>query len=115
MIKYISNFRIFVKFKSNAKILYGGAKAPYFTINDVDKNVDYYVVESGGATRLGTVMAAWNSAGTSTTWTDTSTPDMNGSTEGIGFTVTATGGTVDFNSVVTSGTWTIKIAIRIIY
>ena len=34
---------------------------------------------------------------------------------GIGFTVTATGGTVDFNSVVTSGTWTIKIAIRIIY
>lgn len=32
----------FIKSK-NVKVLYGGAKAPYFCINDVDENVDYYI------------------------------------------------------------------------
>jgi hypothetical protein len=77
---------------------------------------DYCVTESGGSKRFGTVMATWDNSLAS--WTDTSTPDLNGSTIGIGFTVTVQGGInplVEFNSVVTSGTWDIKLAIRIIY
>jgi hypothetical protein len=74
---------------------------------------DYCITESGGAKRLGTVMATWDSSGAA--WTDTSTPDLNNSTIGLGFTVTVAGGNVDFNSVVTSGTWTIRLAVRIVY
>lgn len=33
----------FVKSKSKAKIVYGGSKSPYFCLDDVDKNIDYYV------------------------------------------------------------------------
>jgi len=33
----------FVKKNSNAKILYGGAKSPYFSYKETDKNIDYYV------------------------------------------------------------------------
>lgn len=39
-VKYVLNY---IKFKSKAKILYGGAKSPFFALNDVDENVDYYV------------------------------------------------------------------------
>lgn len=40
-VKFILNL---VKFLApKAKILYGGARAPYFALYDVDKNVDYYV------------------------------------------------------------------------
>jgi len=74
---------------------------------------DYCITESGGAKRLGTVMTTWDSSGAA--WTDTSTPDLNSSTLGIGFTVTVSGGNVNFNSVVTSGTWTVRLAVRIVY
>jgi hypothetical protein len=74
---------------------------------------DYCILESGGAKRLGTVMTTWDGSGAS--WTDTSTPDLNSSTLGLGFTVTVGGGNVRFNSVVTSGTWTVRLAVRIIY
>ena len=46
---------------------------------------DYCVVSNTGAKRLGTVMATWDNSGAA--WTDTSTPDLNSSTLGIGFTV----------------------------
>ena len=74
---------------------------------------DYCVTESGGAKRLGTVMATWD--GSSATCNDTSTPDLNSSTIGLGFTVTLSGANVRFNSVVTSGTWTIRLAVRVVY
>jgi hypothetical protein len=74
---------------------------------------DYCILESGGAKRLGTVMTTWDVSGAS--WTDTSTPDLNSSTLGLGFTVTVGGGNVRFNSVVTSGTWTVRLAVRVIY
>lgn len=76
-------------------------------------NFDYYVEESGGAKRMGTIMSVWDSLGSS--WTDISTPDLNSSTAGISFTVTVSGGNVNFNSVVTSGTWEITLSVRIIY
>ena len=75
---------------------------------------DYCITESGGAKRLGTVMTTWDGSGAA--WTDTSTPDLNSSTIGLGFTVTVTGGnTVNLNAVRTSGTWTIRLAVRIVY
>jgi hypothetical protein len=74
---------------------------------------DYCVTESSGAKRLGTVMATWDSS--NATWNDTSTPDLNSSTIGLGFTVTVSGGNVNFNSVVTSGTWTVRLAVRVVY
>jgi hypothetical protein len=74
---------------------------------------DYCISESGGAKRLGTVMTTWDDSGAS--WTDTSTPDLNTSTIGLGFTVTVSSGNANLNAVVTSGTWTIRLAIRIIY
>jgi hypothetical protein len=74
---------------------------------------DYCVIDGSGNKRLGTVMATWDSSGAA--FTDTSTPDLNGSTLGLGFTVTVGGGNVNFNSVVTSGTWTVRLAVRIVY
>jgi len=74
---------------------------------------DYCVTENGGAKRLGTVMTTWDNA--TSTWTDNSTPDLNGTTSGIGFIVIVSGGNVQFNSVVSSGTWTIRLSVRIIY
>jgi hypothetical protein len=74
---------------------------------------DYCITESGGAKRLGTVMATWDNSGAA--WTDSSTPDLNTSTIGLGFTVTVSSGNANLNAVVTSGTWTIRLAIRIIY
>ena len=74
---------------------------------------DYCIVESGGAKRLGTVMTTWDGSGAS--WTDTSTPDLNSTTLGLGFTVTVGGGNVRFNSDITNGTWTVRLSVRIIY
>jgi hypothetical protein len=74
---------------------------------------DYCITESGGAKRLGTVMTTWDSSGAA--WTDTSTPDLNSPTVGLGFTATVSGGNVNLNADVTSGTWTIRLAARIIY
>jgi len=74
---------------------------------------DYCVIDGSDNKRLGTVMATWDSSGAA--FTDTSTPDLNGSTIGLGFTVTVSGANVNFNSVVTSGTWTIRLSVRVVY
>jgi hypothetical protein len=58
-------------------------------------------------------MTVWN--GSAAAFTDTSTTDLNGSTEGISFTVTVSGGNVRLNAVVTVGVWTVKVGTRIIF
>jgi hypothetical protein len=63
--------------------------------------------------RAGVVMSVWDA--TSATFTDNSTPDLNGSTEAISFTVTNDGTNVLLNAVVTSGTWEVKVGTRIIF
>jgi hypothetical protein len=76
---------------------------------------DYCVSNNDGSSkRLGTVMTTWNTLVNGVTWTDTSTPDI-GDTRGISFTVTNDGTDVSINSVITNGTWNIKLAVRIIY
>ncbi len=74
---------------------------------------EYCILESGGAKRLGTVMTTWDNSGAA--WTDISTPDLNSPTIGLGFTVTVSSGNVNLNANVTSGTWTIRLSVRIIY
>jgi hypothetical protein len=77
---------------------------------------DYWCYASYGGgirARTGTVMAIWN--GTSTNFTDYSTPDLGLSTRDIEFSIkNPTGNAVEFISTVTSGTWTVKSGIRII-
>ena len=73
---------------------------------------DYNVLGVTNQRRSGTVMAVWD--GTNVQFTDTSTPDLNGSTTGIEFNVSIITGNVTLQSNVTSGTWTIKTGLRII-
>ena len=74
---------------------------------------EYYVVNGSGFARTGVVMAVWDN--TSASFTDTSTTDLNGSTEGISFIVTVSGGDVRLTAVVTVGVWTVKVGTRIIF
>jgi len=74
---------------------------------------DYFVQGSSDEIRTGVVMAAWNCTGT--TYTDYSTPDLNSSTDGISFEVDANSNNIRLKAVVTNGTWTIKVATRIIF
>jgi hypothetical protein len=74
---------------------------------------DYFVQGSSNEIRTGVVMAGWNCTGT--TYTDYSTNDLNGSTEGIGFEVDANSNNIRLKAIVTNGTWTIKVATRIIF
>jgi len=73
---------------------------------------DYHLSGYSNERRTGTVMATWN--GTSSQFTDTSTPDLNGSTTGIEFNVAIITGNVTLQAVVTSGTWSVDTGIRII-
>jgi len=73
---------------------------------------DYHLSGYSNERRTGTIMTTWN--GTSVAFTDTSTPDLNGSTRGIEFNVAIISGNVTLQSVVTSGTWSVDTGIRII-
>jgi hypothetical protein len=74
---------------------------------------DYFVKGNSNEIRSGVILAAWNC--TSATYTETSTPDLNGSTEGISFSVDVSSNLVRLNAVVTSGTWDVKVGSRIIF
>jgi hypothetical protein len=73
---------------------------------------DYYVSD-GTNRRAGTVIAVWD--GSTSTFTEYSTPDLNGSTAGISFGTTISGGNILLQSIVTAGTWTIKVGSRVIF
>lgn len=67
---------------------------------------DYIV--NGTSQRAGTIRATWIEDGSVLDWEDQSTPDVNGSTAGVDFTVTYAAGVIKLNAVVTSGTWAIS-------
>jgi hypothetical protein len=73
---------------------------------------DYHLSGASNQRRTGTVMTTWY--GTASQFTDTSTPDLNGSTHGIEFNVDIIAGNVTLQAVVTSGTWSVNTGIRII-
>ena len=72
-----------------------------------------YFVSDGTNSRAGSVISVWN--GASSTNTDYSTPDLGGSTTGMAFKTVVNGGNLELQSVVTSGTWTVKISARITF
>ena len=74
---------------------------------------NYFVKESNGAIRGGTIIAAWDCSGA--VFTDYSTTDLNNTTEGISFTVDVNSNNLRILSNVTSGTWTIKVGIKIVF
>lgn len=74
---------------------------------------DYFVKGTSNQIRSGLILAAWNCSGA--TFTETSTPDLSGSTSGISFTVTVASQNVNLNAVVSDGTWEVKIGSRIIF
>jgi len=79
----------------------------------VSANFNYYVSD-GTNKRAGTVMSVWD--GSTTEYTDYSTPDIGGgSTTGISFRTTVSGTNILFQAVVTSGTWTVKVGSRIVF
>jgi len=79
--------------------------------------VDYCITEDGGAKRVGTLIVVWDDS--IATFTDYSSTDLNSSTEGFKFTVFGAGTDVNNNvvisSIVDSGTWNVKVSVRIIY
>jgi hypothetical protein len=74
---------------------------------------DYFVNGSSNQIRSGFVLAAWNC--TSATYTETSTQDLNGSTEGISFQVDVVSNNVRLKVIVTDGSWEVKVGSRIIF
>ena len=57
-------------------------------------------------------MSVWD--GTNVEYTDTSTPDLIVSTAGVEFAVSISGSNLLFSSVVSTGTWNIKVGARVI-
>jgi hypothetical protein len=73
---------------------------------------DYYITD-GTSLRCGTVMSVWDSSG-NTKYTDTSSGDLNGSTEGLSFTVETYLTDIILVANITAGTWTIKTSTRVL-
>ena len=73
---------------------------------------DYYVSD-GTNMRAGTIISVWDSS--SSTYTDYSTPDLNGSTAGISLITTISGTDLLLRASVSSGSWTVKVANKIIF
>lgn len=82
-------------------------------ISGSSAHFDYFVKGVSNQIRSGVILAAWNCSGA--TYTETSTPDLSGSTADISFTVTVASQNVNLNAVVTNGTWQIKVGTRIIF
>jgi hypothetical protein len=78
----------------------------------VSANFSYYVSD-GTNKRAGTVMSVWD--GSTSEYTDYSTPDIGGATTGISFRTRISGSNLLLEALVTSGTWTVKVGSRIVF
>ena len=81
-------------------------------VNGTSAFFDYYVT-NGTSLRCGTVMAVWDSSG-NTKYTDTSSGDLNGSTEDLSFSVDYYLTDIRLIANIVSGTWTIKTSTRVL-
>ena len=75
---------------------------------------DYCVTESGGARRVGTIMAVWNSGSDTVDYTESSTNDLGGSTTGIYFEAAIASNNFELTAKITAGTWDIKLSARLL-
>jgi hypothetical protein len=82
------------------------------TLSGCGAYFDYCVTDGSTNKRIGTVIVGW--LGSNTTWTDTSTPDI-GNTSSVSFIATSNGTDVNLQANVSSGTWTIRLSVRVIY
>ncbi len=74
---------------------------------------EYCITENGGAKRMGQVYATWDNS--SAAFTDVSTPDLNSSTAGFVWKVIVTSGNVELTSSISSGSWDVLVATRIVF
>ena len=63
--------------------------------------------------RAGVVMAVWDT--TNATFTDYSTPDLNGTTFPFVWGVDVNSGLVRLNAIISSGTWIINVGTKVIF
>jgi hypothetical protein len=77
--------------------------------------VDYRVSNaSTGAFRAGTLMVVWDSTNSRIEYTDIATPDLYASTSGIMLSAQINSNNMQIISTITSGTWNVKLGIRVI-
>ena len=88
-----------------------------FTVADVKGNAiffDYMVKETGASYyRAGTIMSVWNESANTVEYTETSTNDLGGATDGLDFTVKIVSNNLVLEAAIASGTWTVKVSVRI--
>ena len=83
------------------------------TASGSSAHFEYVIRGNTGGMRAGVVMSVWNDA--IATYTDNSTPDLDGSTTALSFEVRVSGSNVILVANAASGTWTIKVGTRIIF
>jgi hypothetical protein len=72
-----------------------------------------YFINNAGVMRSGQILAVWD--GSIATYTEYSTPDLNGSTAPFRFNVTVSGGNVIVEANVASGVWDVSIGTRVVF
>jgi hypothetical protein len=90
---------------------------PIFSFNSLIGSsafFDYAIRGLSGERRAGVVMAIWDSSLSSVEFTDTSTPDLGGSTKSIELNVVIIGSNVTLQAVVGSSSWSLNTGVRII-
>ena len=88
-----------------------------FTIADTSGGAafyDYYIYSSSSYYRAGTIIAVWNSTANTVEYTETSTPDLAGSTAPVVFNLSIQSNNVVLTAVISSGTWNIRLGVRLI-
>ncbi len=77
--------------------------------------IDYRVFNtSTRAIRAGTLFVTWDSTNNTIIYTDTSTPDLNSTTNPIKIYANVNGNNIEILTTITSGIWNIKLGIRLI-
>jgi hypothetical protein len=74
---------------------------------------EYIVSGTSNQRRAGVVMCVWD--GGNSTYTDNSTPDLNGSTLPLTFSTSVLSGNVLLLASSSAGSWNVKVGVRIIF
>jgi hypothetical protein len=75
---------------------------------------DYYIYNATPSYRAGTIMAVWDATANTVEYTETSTPDLNGTTSGITFSLRISSNNLILKANVTSGIWSIRLGLRLV-
>jgi hypothetical protein len=75
---------------------------------------DYYIYNATPSYRAGTIMAVWDASSDTVEYTETSTPDLNGTTSGITFSLRISSNNLILKANVTSGIWSIRLGLRLV-